>query len=514
MKRYAVLLLFALFAATVMGEDITTIDGTVYKDIRITETTPIGLNFVSNDKACWVDFRDLPPDVAQKYGYDPAKAAEFEKALSQNQGSVVPGNPADMVADKAELERDTIPEAAPPVPAQGVNVAVNTPVASASVTIAPPPPQVIVVNNGDTVVYDDQIVYEPTTTVWVSWCGRYYPRSYWHYWYWKDRYVYCDGRYYPAHCYYRGGVWDHGKYYKYAPDPHRNFPSGNRDSRLSYSVRGDNRGTSRNQAVTNNDRGSNKNQAAASDNRSYSQAQTVSNDNRGKFQNVANENRKPSVPVQVDKQNVAKTQNVSNDNRGASQPTPVVNDNRTRVQNVVNENRKAPVTTQVDSQSTVKTQNVVYDNRGTSQTTPVVNDNRTRVQNVVNENRKVPVTTQVDSQSTVKTQNVVYDNRGSARTQNVVYDNRGTSQTTPVVNDNRTRVQNISNDNRGTSQTPQVIPGRVPVVTENPRAVQPAAVDSHVPGVPSAVTTQGISDRSGGDNFRGGDHGDRGDGRR
>ena len=482
MKRYAVLLLFALFAATVMGEDITTIDGTVYKDIRITETTPIGLNFVCNDKACWVDFRDLPPDVAQKYGYDPAKAAEFEKALSQNQGSAVPGNPADMVADKAALERDTIPEAAPPAPVQGVNVAVNTPVASASVNIAPPPPQVIVVNNGDTVVYDDQIVYEPTTTVWVSWCGRYYPRSYWHYWYWKDRYVYCDGRYYPAHSYYRGGVWDHGRYYKYAPDPHRNFPSGNRDSRLSYSVRGDNHGTNKNQAVPNNDRNSNKNQAAVSDNRSSNQVQNVNNDNRGKSQNVVNENRKPSAPVQVDKQNVAKTQNVSNDNRGASQPTPVVNDNRTRVQNVVNENRKQ--STPVDNQSTVKTQNVSNDNRGISQPTPVVNDNRTRVQNVVNENRKQ--STPVDNQSTVKTQNVVYDNRNSVKTQNVVYDNRGTSQPTPVI------------------------PGRVPVVTESPRAVQPAAVDSHVPGVPSAVN----SDRSGGDNFRGGDHGDRGDGRR
>ncbi len=487
MKRYAVLLLFALFAATVMGEDITTIDGTVYKDIRITETTPIGLNFVSNDKACWVDFRDLPPDVAQKYGYDPAKAAEFEKALAQNQGSAVPGNPADMVADKAALERDTIPEAAPPAPVQGVNVAVNTPVASASVNIAPPPPQVIVVNNGDTVVYDDQIVYEPTTTVWVSWCGRYYPRSYWHYWYWKDRYVYCDGRYYPAHSYYRGGVWDHGRYYKYAPDPRRNSPPGNRDSRYSYSVRGDNHGTNKNQAVPNNDRNSNKNQTAVSDNRSSNPVQNVNNDNRGKSQNVVNENRKPSGLVLVDKQNVTKTQNVSNDNRGVSQTTPVVNENRTRVQNVVNENRKQSTITQVDNQSTVKTQNVVYDNRGVSQTTPVVNENRTRVQNVVNENRKQ--STQVDNQSTVKTQNVSNDNRGSARTQNIVY------------------------DNRGASQIAQVIPARVPAVVESPRAVQPAAVDSRTPGIPATVT-QGVSDRGGGDNFRSGDRGDRGDGRR
>ncbi|MEI8246594.1 MAG: hypothetical protein WCI51_12240, partial [Lentisphaerota bacterium] len=301
MKRYAVLLLFALFAATVMGEDITTIDGTVYKDIRITETTPIGLNFVSNDKACWVDFRDLPPAVAQKYGYDPAKAAEFEKALAQNQGSAVPGNPAEMVADKAGIERDTVPAA---TPAPDASVAVNTPVTNATVNVALPPPQVIVVNNGDTVIYDQQIVYEPTTTIWVSWCGRYYPRSYWHYWYWKDRYVYCDGRYYPAHSYYRGGVWDHGKYYKYAPDPHRNFPSGNRDSRLSYSARADNRGAGRNQTVANNDRNSNRSKAAVSDSRGSSQVQTVNNDNHARVQNAAYENRGTAI-----------TRNVTNDNR-------------------------------------------------------------------------------------------------------------------------------------------------------------------------------------------------------
>lgn len=121
-KGYAVLLLSALFAATVLGEDITTIDGTTYKEIRITETTPLGINFVSDDRACWVDFRDLPPDVAAKYGYDPVKAAEFEKSLAQNQGSTVTGDPAEISGDTTTAQNNvtvTAPDVAVNAPAVG-----------------------------------------------------------------------------------------------------------------------------------------------------------------------------------------------------------------------------------------------------------------------------------------------------------------------------------------------------------------------------------------------------------
>ena len=398
-------MLFAL-CATVLGEDITTTDGTVYKDIRVTEITPIGINFVSNEKACWTDFRDLPPDVAQKYGYDPAKAAEFEKSLAQNQGSnVVAGDPSEMVADKAALEEDTIQSAAA-TPVQGGGIIINAPVTNTIVNVVPPPsPQVIVVNNGDTVVYDQQIDYEPATTVWVLWGGRYYPRSYWHYWYWKDRYVYCDGRYYPAHSYYRGGVWDHGRYYKYAPDPRRNFPSGNRDSRVSYSAHKDNHDTGRkdnhdtgkinlvnndrrntnqaqtvnrasnnnNQTKTTVNRGSNQTQTVAPDNRTANQAQTVNNDNRAKVQNVVNDNRKVTPTTQVDNQNSVRTQNPAKDNRAANQVQSTNNDSRAKAQNVVNDNRKPAA--QVENQNSARTQNAAKDNRGGGQAQPGVDNN-------------------------------------------------------------------------------------------------------------------------------------------
>ena len=290
MKRgYAVILLSALLTAAVSAEDVTTTDGTVYKDIKISETTPIGINFVSSEKACWVDFRDLPPDTAKKYGYDPAKAADFEKALAQNQGSTVNGNtpvtaPATVISPPAavvatpvattavsptavnvvtpaatatvspaavnvvtpaatttvspQVVTVTSPAAAATVSAQTVSV--STPVANAtvsangigvttpiaSVTIgspAPPPAQarVVVVNNSAPVVYDENIAYEPVTATWVLWNGRYYPRYWWHYWYWDHHYISWNGRYYPAHYFHNAGRWHEGRYYHYAAGPAR-----------------------------------------------------------------------------------------------------------------------------------------------------------------------------------------------------------------------------------------------------------------------------------------------------
>lgn len=143
-KRYAVLLLSALLTAAVSAEDITTTDGTVYKNIKISETTPIGLNFVSDDKACWVDFRDLPPDTAKKYGYDPVKAADFEKMLAQNQANPAPAN---VPAAAPAATGTPAPAAAASPAAAGTALAqpvgASAPVVAVAVSV-PPPPVIIV----------------------------------------------------------------------------------------------------------------------------------------------------------------------------------------------------------------------------------------------------------------------------------------------------------------------------------------------------------------------------------
>ena len=283
------LLMSSLCAGMVMAEDLTTTDGTVYKDFTIVEKTPIGLSIVSGGQAGWVDFRDLPPAVAQKYGYNAAQAAAFEKSLVQNQGVAAGAGITTPVAAAAVTPAAatvTTPVASSTVTAQSAGVvtpvasttvspqtatvvtpvatttvnpqtvSVMTPVATATVSSAPgtagisvttpvasvtvgapppavyvaptaPPPQtsVIVINSNDPIVYDPAIVVEPVTTVWVLWNGRYYPRGWWNYWYWHNRYVMWNGRYYPAHYFNHGGVWHGGRFVPYRVDPRRHIPA-------------------------------------------------------------------------------------------------------------------------------------------------------------------------------------------------------------------------------------------------------------------------------------------------
>ncbi len=426
-KRYAVLLLFALFAVAVLGDDITTIDGTVYKDIRVTEITPLGINFDSNAQACWIDFRDLPADVAKKYGYDPVKAAEFEKALDQNQGNAVTGNQSVMVGDNTVLEENTNP-------AQEVNVAGGTATGGAVVN-APsvPSPQVIIVNNGDPVIYNQQIIYEAATSVWVLWAGRYYPRSYWHYWYWKDRYVSWNGRYYPAHCYYRGGAWDRGQNYNYAPEPRRNLHAWDRDSSRSYSIQSDNHIiTKKHESAVN----SAKNRDNI-DHRRASITQVAGNDNR---RNLSQSGKRSadnkSQPVKnTTARDSDKNQAVMSAPRVANRIQANNNDNSVKVQNI------APAI-QVN-QDSLKNHNTAKDNQVPSQSAQIFSDNRAKVQNVTSENRKLTMV-QFDNQSAAKTQNTARNSRVSIQTAQFSSDNHNTN----VVNDSTRTAQPAPGDNR------------------------------------------------------------------
>ena len=461
-KIFALLLLSVLFAVTVMAEDITAIDGTVYKNIKITEITPIGINFVCEEKACWVDFRDIPPDVANKYGYDPVKAAEFEKALAQNQGGNVVDNAMDAAPDGTTGGSGVPAGPQPAMPSSG-GVTVTLPAPDNTVNLPPPSPapQVIVINNGDPVIYDDS--YQPSTVVWVSWCGRYYPRYYWNYWYWNNRYIRWNGRYYPAHCFYRGGVWDHGKYYHYAPDRRHNFPERDRSPRQVYSAP-----AKRDQRQV---------QSAGNDNRKPVRNLPLSNEPRGlRDQPVRNDNR------------AVKVQATTIDTSGAGKVQPVADDNRGNVRRTQNNDNRNPV----------RKPNEKADGRFISPTAPVVRTEQggtgkvqgtvtTPVQTVVPATCVQPVITR-------PAQTVVPSTR-QPQVPAVVTANR-TQQVQSVV----TRpVQTGATDTRGT------IKGQVPAT--NGRAVTPSTA---VPGSGIPADIQGSNDRSwGNDRERGGRSGGR-----
>lgn len=466
-KIFAPLLLSVLFAVTVMAEDITAIDGTVYKNIKVTEITPIGINFVCEEKACWVDFRDLPPDIANKYGYDPVKAAEFEKALAQNQGVNVVDNAADAAPDGTIPESSNVPAAPQPAMPSSGGVTATLPAPDVIVNLPPPTPapQVIVINNGDTVIYDDS--YQPATVVWVSWCGRYYPRHYWNYWYWKDRYIRWNGRYYPAHCFYRGGVWDHGRYYHYAPDRRRNFPERDRSPHQVYSapVRRDQKPV----------------QSAGNDNRRTVRNQPLSNEQRGyRDQPVRNDNR------------TVKVQTTTIDNSGAGKVQPVADDNRGNVRRTQNNDNRNPgwkPNEKADGRFISPTAPVVRADQGG--TGKVQGTGATAVQPVV----PAPRTQQAQPVITRPAQTVV-PSTSQPQVPAVVPANR-TPQAQPVV----TRpAQTGVPDTRGTTR------GQVPVT--DGRTVSPSTV---VPGSGSnAVDIQGGSNRSwNNDRDRGGRSGGR-----
>lgn len=82
MKHFAscivVLLATACFAA-----DLTTLDGKTYQNIKVTRVDPDGIYIMHSAGGGKIKFTELPEDVRKQYGYDPAKAAVFEKAKAQ-----------------------------------------------------------------------------------------------------------------------------------------------------------------------------------------------------------------------------------------------------------------------------------------------------------------------------------------------------------------------------------------------------------------------------------------------
>lgn len=190
MKKAFVLLTALMLCSFAYSTDLVLNNGATFKDIEITQTTPIGINFVCNGSAGWADFRDMPMNEAAAFGYDPVKAAAFEKQLQDNQGSALPDDaaPGDYIPQQALTNTDNVPLI---------------------------PDNTVAVYPGDSIPYDTQVVYGCGSPQWICWNGRYYPYNYWHHWYWNNHWAYCNGRYCPVHYYYHHGLWHGNRYYSY-----------------------------------------------------------------------------------------------------------------------------------------------------------------------------------------------------------------------------------------------------------------------------------------------------------
>lgn len=58
---------------------ITTLDGTVYNNVKITSVEPDGLNIIHSTGAGKINFENLPTSLRAKYHYDTAAAAAYKK---------------------------------------------------------------------------------------------------------------------------------------------------------------------------------------------------------------------------------------------------------------------------------------------------------------------------------------------------------------------------------------------------------------------------------------------------
>ncbi len=190
MRRFITTILL-LGGLTLFADDITTKDGVTYTNVKVIRKTPLGIELLSSEKAYWVDYRDLPNDVAVKYGYDPDKLKKYETDLQNSDGCTLDDN------------------AAPDFPPVDTSSSATTP------------------DDTNTYIYDPAIAVPVSGNFsFVYWNGNYYAWNQWHDWYWHHHWVYHHDRYYPAPYYYKHGIWENGKYYPY--NPHRLY-SGNPD---------------------------------------------------------------------------------------------------------------------------------------------------------------------------------------------------------------------------------------------------------------------------------------------
>src|SRR5438094_952321 len=72
-------LVVAIGAHAAMGEDVTTLDGTTYKGVRMAQQDPATVEIVHEKGIARVRFANLPANVRGRFpGYDEAKAKVWE----------------------------------------------------------------------------------------------------------------------------------------------------------------------------------------------------------------------------------------------------------------------------------------------------------------------------------------------------------------------------------------------------------------------------------------------------
>jgi hypothetical protein len=78
--KTAILLLASVLTSNLFALDITTLDGKTYRDCRISRVDPDSICVLWSSSGARIKFVNLPELIRAQYGYDPEKAAAFERA--------------------------------------------------------------------------------------------------------------------------------------------------------------------------------------------------------------------------------------------------------------------------------------------------------------------------------------------------------------------------------------------------------------------------------------------------
>jgi beta-glucanase (GH16 family) len=132
MRTIIFAVLFAALLLPILAEDWTTTDGKTYQQVTVVKTDDDAVTILDQDGGALVPLSTLPPDLQQRFHYDPAKAKiAAARRLAEDQAN------AQALADEKKTEaaqQQPVNPAPTPTPAPAVTLAQNnvTPVPPAS----------------------------------------------------------------------------------------------------------------------------------------------------------------------------------------------------------------------------------------------------------------------------------------------------------------------------------------------------------------------------------------------
>lgn len=104
--KVLILSLLAFVAIPAYAEDWTTTDGTVYQDVKVIRVEDDAITILFKDGGALVPLAKLPPDLQQRFSYDPVKAKAKAAARAKDDAANAKELQAEMdQAQKLKLQQ-------------------------------------------------------------------------------------------------------------------------------------------------------------------------------------------------------------------------------------------------------------------------------------------------------------------------------------------------------------------------------------------------------------------------